>query len=325
MGVLGDLSAIAVCHDFAVVAAASGVFNVISHRQGQLIRYQLLFQQIQRDGFRHFPHHQPCFLKGIWALQNLPGADAVRFRPVCLDILHTARLPAPCVVDEEFSVDAEHPIEQFFIVVFVRLADGASCNIPHGVDADGFQLFCITVPNAPEICQRAVRPKLLTVAHFVKLRNADAIFVRLDVLCHNVHSDLAEIEVAADACRGCDARGVQDVRDHNLCQLTGGHVVSLQIARHIHHHLVDGIDMDVLRGDVFQVYVVDLGADLNVFCHPRRGNEIIYLSGWVSRQFIGVEALFGKAASFAPLFRVDFLDTLHHFKKPCSAGDAVCL
>ena len=170
-----------------------------------------------------------------------------------------------------------------------------------------------------------MRPKLLTVAHFVKLRNADAVFVRLHVLRHNVHSDLAEIEIAANARRGCDARGVQDVRDHNLCQLTGGHAVSLQIVRHIHHHLVDGIDMDVLRGDVFQVYVVDLGADLNVFCHPRRGNEIIYFSGWISRQFIGVETLFGKAASFAPPFRVDFLDTLHYFKEPRSAGDAVCL
>ena len=75
-----------------------------------------------------------------------------------------------------------------------------------------------------------------------------------------------------------------------------------------------------------RVYVVDLGADLNVFCHPRRGNEIIYLSGWVSRQFIGIAAFFGKfAASFAPPFRVDFLDMLHHFKKPRSAGDAVCL
>ena len=144
VGVLGDLSAIAVCHGLAVVAAASGVFNVISHRQGQLIRYQLLFQQIQRDGFRHLPYNQPCFLKGIRALENLPGADAVRFRPVCLDILHTARLPAPCVVDEEFSVDAEHPIEQFFIVVFVRLADGAFCNVAHGVDTDGLELFGVS-------------------------------------------------------------------------------------------------------------------------------------------------------------------------------------
>ena len=83
--------------------------------------------------------------------------------------------------------------------------------------------------------------------------------------------------------------------------------------------------MNVLRGDVFQVYVVDLGADLDVFCHPRRGNEIIYFSGRINRQFIGVEALFGKAASFAPPFRVDFLDSRYHFKKPRSAGDAVCL
>ena len=67
VGVLGDLPSIAVCHGLAVVTAACGVFNVISHRQGQLIRYQLLFQQIQRDGFRHLPYNQPCFLKGIRA------------------------------------------------------------------------------------------------------------------------------------------------------------------------------------------------------------------------------------------------------------------
>ena len=98
-----------------------------------------------------------------------------------------------------------------------------------------------------------------------------------------------------------------------------------EIPSGVDEHLVDGVDVDVLGRDVFEIDIVDLRADLNVFCHPRRGNEIIYFSGWVSRQFIGVEALFGKAASFAPPFRVDFLDTLHHFKKPRSAGDAVCL
>ena len=274
MGVLGDLPAIAVCHGLAVVAAACGVFNVVSHCQGQLIRYQFLFQQIQRDGLRHLPYNQPCFLKGIRALENLSRADAVRFRPVCLDILHTARLPAPCVVDEELSVDAEHPIEQFFIIVFVRLADGASCNIAHGVDADGFQLLCITAPNTPEICQRAVRPKLLTVAHFVKLRNADAIFVRLHMLRHNVHSDLAEIEIAADARRGRDARGAQHIEDHGLRQLAGGHMIRLEVAGHIHHHLVDGVDVDVLGRDVFEIDIVDLRADLNVFRHLRRRDKI---------------------------------------------------
>ena len=170
----------------------------------------------------------------------------------------------------------------------------------YGVEAMFLQLTAQSSAHAPEIGQGAVIPEESAVAFFVQFRNADVVLIRLDMLCENIHSDLAKIEIAANARRGCDARGVQDVRDHNLCQLTGGHAVSLQIVRHIHHHLIDGIDMNVLRGDVFQVYVVDLGADLDVFCHPRRGNEIIYLSGWVSRQFIGVEALFGKAASFAP-------------------------
>ena len=258
-------------------------------------------------------------------MENLPGADAVRFWPVCLDILHTARLPAPCVVDEELSVDAEHPIEQFFIIVFVRLADGTSCNITHGVDADGLEFFGVAAPDAPKVRQRTVRPELPAVAHFVKLRDADAIFIRRDVLCHDVHGDFAEVEICTDACRGRDACGAQHIEDHGLRQLSGGHVIRLEVAGHIHHHLVDGVDVDVLGRDVFEIDIVDLRADLNVFCHPRRGNEIIYFSGWVSRQFIGVEALFGKAASFAPPFRVDFLDTLHHFKKPRSAGDAVCL
>ena len=77
-------------------------------------------------------------------------------------------------VDEQLCVDAEHLVEQLFVVVFARLADGAFCNVAHGVDTDGLELFGVTPSNAPKIRQRTVRPELPAVAHFVKLRDADA-------------------------------------------------------------------------------------------------------------------------------------------------------
>ena len=169
-------------------------------------------------------------------------------------------------------------------------------------------------------------PKLLTVAHFVKRRNADAVFVRLDVLRHDVHGDLAEVEICSDARRGRDARGVQHIEDHGLCQLAGGHVIRLEVAGHVHHHLIDGVDVDILGRDVFEIDIVDLRADLNVFRHLRRRDKIAHRARRVSSQLAGIIAFFKEvAARFAPPFSIDFLDALHYFEKSRSAWDAVGL
>ena len=230
------------------------------------------------------------------------------------------------MVDEQLCVDAEHLVEQLLIVVFVQFSDGAFCDVAHRVDADGLKLFGVTPSNAPKVRQRTVRPELPAVAHFVKLRDADAIFIRRDVLRHDVHGDLAEVEIRSDARRGRDARGVQHIEDHGLCQLAGGHVIRLEVAGHVHHHLIDGVDVDILGRDVFEIDIVDLRADLNVFRHLRRRDKITHRARRVSRQFVGIAALFKKiAACFAPPFGVDFLDALNHFKEPRSAGNTVCL
>ena len=82
--------------------------------------------------------------------------------------------------------------------------------------------------------------------------------------------------------------------------------------------------MDVLGCDVFEIDIVDLRADLNVFRHLRRRDKITHRARRVSRQFIGVAALFKKiAACFAPPFGVDLLDALDDFEKSCSSWDAV--
>ena len=323
---LGDFPAVAVRHDRAAEIAACGVFNVVADRQRELVGHEAFFKQVHCDGLCHFAHDEARFIVRIRTLQNLPGADTVCLRPVRFDVFHPAWFPAPCMVDEELSVDAEHLVEQLFVVIFARLADGAFCNVAHRVDTDGLELFGVAAPDAPKVRQRTVRPELPAVAHFVKLRDADAIFIRRDVLRHDVHGDLAEVEIRSDARRGRDARGVQHIEDHGLCQLMGGHVIRLEVAGHIHHHFIDGVDVDVLGRDVFEIDVVDLRADLNVFRHLRRRDKITHRARRVSCQLISVAALFKKiAACFAPTFGVDFLDALDHFKEPCSAGNTVCL
>ena len=228
------------------------------------------------------------------------------------------------MVDEQLCVDAEHLVEQLFVVVFARLADGAFCNVAHGVDTDGLELFGVTPSDAPKVRQRTVRPELPAVAHFVKLRDADAVFIRRNVLCHDVHGDLAEVEVCADARRGRDACGAQHIEDHSLRQLAGRHVVGLKIAGHVHHHLVDGVDVDILGRDVFEIDIINLRADLDVLRHLRRCDKIAHRARRVSRQLTRVIALFKEiAARFAPPFGVDLLDALDDFEKSCSSWDAV--
>ena len=57
-------------------------------------------------------------------------------------------------------------------------------------------------------------------------------------------------------------------------EIMGGEFVKFQIRGRVDEHLVDGIDVDVVRRDVFQVNAVDLRADLDVTGHARNGNHI---------------------------------------------------
>ena len=325
VGVLGDLPAVAVRHGLTVIAAAGRVLDVIAHRQRELVSDQALFQEVQGDGLRHLPNDPSGLLVIIGALQNLAGADTVGLRPVRLDVLHPAGLPAPGVVDEELGVDAEHPVEQLLAVVFAGFPEGAAGDVAHGVEAGGFQLPGVALAHPPEVRQGAVIPELFSVTHFIQLGNTDAVLVRRNVLRHDVHGHLAEIEICTDARRGGDAGGSQDIQDHGLRQLTGGHPVGWEVAGDVHHHLVDGVDMDVLRGDVFQVDVVDLGADLDVPRHPGRGHQVVHRQGRIGLQLSGVGAFAHQlpAGGAEPPLGVDLLDPLDHLEEAGPARDAV--
>ena len=236
------------------------------------------------------------------------------------------------MVDKDFCVHAKNLIQTIFSM------DGKPCQVPHGVDAVGFQPFDSAGASHPEIRQRAMVPQQIPVRLLVQLCNSDTIFVCRDVLCYNVHGQLCKVEVGADACRCGDAGVVQHLPHHGHGKLVGAHVVIGQVARHINKNLVNGVGVDIRRGHIFEVGLVDLSGNVQIPLHPGRRNDVAQPQCRVCVQGIGIKRGSGKVVfsilspdclflpdgSLQPL-SVDLFHPLNGFKQPCSAGYLICL
>ena len=118
-----------------------------------------------------------------------------------------------------------------------------------------------------------MRPKLAPELHLIQLCNADAVLVGGDVFRHNVHCHLAEKEIRPNP-SGCrDAGCLKHIEDDLHGEVMGGELVGVQVVRHVHEHLVDGVDHDVLRRNVLEVNLIDASAVLHVVRHPRRRDD----------------------------------------------------
>ena len=109
-----------------------------------------------------------------------------------------------------------------------------------------------------------------------------------------------------------------------LTSCRGGHIVGFQVTGQVDEHLVDGVDMDVLRRDILEIDVVHLGAAPDVMGHARRGNNIVHRQRWVLRQLPGKagtarQCTAGRVLS-AP--SIDQGHLLHHLKQARAAGEA---
>ena len=118
-----------------------------------------------------------------------------------------------------------------------------------------------------------MRPKLVPELHLIQLRNTDAVFVGGDVLRHNVHCNFAEEKIRANSCGCCDAGCFKHIEDDLHGKVMSREFVGIQVVRHVHEHLVDGVDHDVLRRDVLEVDLIDAGAVLYIVRHPRRRDD----------------------------------------------------
>ena len=302
-------------------------FTVIADGQDHLIGHKPLPGQLQRQRVRHLPRDEPRLFKRIRALQHLTGADAVRLGPVGLDVRKRARLAAPCVVDQQLRVHTEHPVQQLLVVKFIRPAERTAGDIAHREQALFLKLFRDPASDAPEIRQRPVRPERFAVAVLGKAGNAHAAFIRRHVFGPDIHGDLRQIQIRADPGGRGDAGRAQHVQNDRPRQLLRRLAVGAQIRRCVDEDLVDGIDVNVLRREIFEVDLIDLRGDTYIVRHLRRRGDEGERQLRVRGKRVRVFALAAQLSAWRvlPPHGVYLFDALHHLEQPRPARDAIRL
>lgn len=91
----------------------------------------------------------------------------VLLRPVGLDVCYRTRFPPPGVINQQFRIDAEKPVQEIFIMEIPRTSEGAARDISHGKEPVLLQSGGISLSDPPEIRQRPVIPEKLPVAEFI--------------------------------------------------------------------------------------------------------------------------------------------------------------
>ena len=284
--------------------------------QDHLVRHQFLLHQVQHQQVRHFADDDASFLETVRAHQHLPAGKTVRRGPVGLDCRDGAGLPAPGVVDEEFRIDTEKPVQDFLSL------QGAPRHVAHRVHPVRLQPGGDAPADPPEVRQGPVRPVFLPIGHFVQLGDPDAVLVGRRVLRLDVHRYLRQIQVRGDARRRGDMGGVQHVLDHPPRQFMGGKAVQGQVIGRVDEDLVDGIDMDVLGGNVLEIDLVDLRAHFHVQGHPRDGDLEAQGQVRILPDFRIVGGFAGEPCLPGP-GGIDLPDLLLYLEEPSPPGDAV--
>ena len=95
------------------------------------------------------------------------------------------------------------------------------------------------------------------------------------MLGHNVHGNLGKVKIGADSGCGCDSCGLQHIQDHFPGKFPGCFAGRGQVIGQIDKDLINGVNMDVFRCNVFQVQLVDPGALFHVEGHSGRRNDIV--------------------------------------------------
>ena len=169
-------------------------------------------------------------------------------------------------------------------------------------------------------------PQCAAVRHLVQFRDARAVCIRHNFLCPDVHCDFTEVQVRTDARRRRDARRLQHVPHDRLGKLFGGTFPRLYIVRRVDEYLVDGIDVHILRCNIFEVHLIDARTHLHIVRHPRRRNEVIDGERFVRFEFgseTGFTRQFAVRRASLPL-PVDLAHLLHDLEQARPAGNTIC-
>ena len=223
------------------------------------------------------------------------------------------------MVNQKLRADAKEVIEKIFIVIVFRLSERTPGDVPHRKKPDLLQLPFRCPSDPPEVGQRPVAPELLAVCLCVQLRNPHTIPVSRDMLGHDIHCNLAEVQVRTDARRCRDAGLVQDIRNQLPGKFVCGQSICVQIGCRIDEDLIDRIDMHILGRHVLQIDSVDPCARLHVEPHSGRSRDIVQLQSGIHFQRLVIDGCPRKCPSGRPALplSVDCGNSRDHLKQPC--------
>ena len=120
---------------------------------------------------------------------------------------------------------------------------------------------------------------------------------------------------------------MQHIAYDHAGKVVGGDTPGFQVIRGVHEHLVDGIDMNILRRRVPGIDIIYSGAVINVMGHAGLGHDIVQLQMRITRQLTGQAGFAGEVPAPDPATAAGILRLylLHHLKQPGPAGNAVGL
>ena len=142
-----------------------------------------------------------------------------------------------------------------------------------------FKFSCRACTYSPKVRDWCVRPPFILESLLIQLRNTHSVLIGWNMLCHNIHSDLAEKHIRAYACRSRDTRCVKHILYQHTGKTVTVRVIGAEIARSIYENLVNRVCEYIFGSDIFEIYAVNLSAHFHVVSHLRSCNNIINSEG----------------------------------------------
>ena len=97
------------------------------------------------------------------------------------------------------------------------------------MDAHASQVGGDARPDLPEVGEGLVVPQFFPEGELIQLRNPDPVLVGGHFFGGDVHGDLGQVQIGANAPCGSDPRRPQHIPDHGGDQVVGSHVVERTI------------------------------------------------------------------------------------------------
>ena len=153
------------------------------------------------------------------------------------------------------------------------------------------------------------------------------------MFCHNIHSNFTKVQICPYSCRCGNARFLQYLLYHFHCKFVWCQLICLQIVRYVHKNLVNGINVYILRGNIFQIDIVNSCAVFHIQSHSRRCYDIfkrqfglclqLAVNIWAALQF-GFIVPYLLTIIVSPL-TIYGSNRLNYLKQSCSSRYSVSL